>query len=65
LRILGFILLVIGCVGGLVIGNLISIGVYKAGVFGKGFLYGTKGALGIGAGLCPLIVTIAVACLLL
>jgi len=47
------VLLVLGTVGGLVLGNAISLGVYKAVPFAFG--KGVTGGLGIGLGLVPFV----------
>ena len=51
--VLGLVLLVLGTVGGLVLGNAISLGVYKAVPFAFG--KGVTGGLGIGLGLVPFV----------
>jgi len=65
LRAVGLILLTIGGVGGIVLGNLISLGVYHSGFLGAGFLRGTSGSLGIALGMLPVIFLIFIACALL
>jgi len=65
LRRLGLILLTIGGLGGIVLGNLISLGVYHSGFLGAGFLKGTTGSPGIALGMLPVIFLISIACALL
>ena len=65
LRAVGLILLTIGGLGGIVLGNLISLGVYHSGFLGAGFLKGTTGSLGIALGMVPVIFLISIACALL
>jgi len=65
LRGLGLILLSIGGLGGIVLGNLISLGIYHSGFLGAGFLKGTTGSLGIALGMVPVIFLIFIACALL
>jgi len=64
-RMLGFILLSIGGLGGIVLGNLISLGIYHSGFLGAGFLKGTTGSPGIALGMAPLIFLIFIASVLL
>jgi len=65
LRGLGLILLSIGGLGGIVMGNLISLGIYHSGFLGAGFLKGTSGSLGIALGMLPVILLIFIASVLL
>lgn len=52
--VLGLVLLAVGTVGGLVLGNAVSLGVYKAAPFAPG--HGAAGGLGVGLGLAPFVV---------
>jgi energy-coupling factor transport system substrate-specific component len=65
LRGLGFILISIGGLGGMLLGNLISLGVYHSGFLGAGFLKGTTGSVGIALGMVPVIFLIFIASMLL
>ena len=65
LRGLGLILISIGGLGGIILGNLISLGVYHSGFLGAGFVKGTTGSLGIALGMVPVIFLIFIACVLL
>jgi energy-coupling factor transport system substrate-specific component len=56
----GLALLWTGLVGGLVVGNLLSIGVYQAGAFAAGFESGGAGEVGVGYGLLPFILLILI-----
>ena len=63
-RKIGLVLLWIGLVGGIVVGNLLSIGVYRAGVFAAGFTSGGAGKMGVGYGLMPFILLMVIGALL-
>ncbi|MCD5383231.1 hypothetical protein LR066_00520 [candidate division WOR-3 bacterium] len=54
-----------GAVAGLVLGNLISAGIYRAGLFGMGFGQEVTGTLAMGIGLLLVIILIFIASLLL
>jgi len=62
---LGLILLSIGGLGGIVLGNLISLGVYHSGFLGAGFVKVTTGSLGIALGMLPVIFLIFISSVLL
>jgi len=61
----GLVVLLVGAVGGLVLGNAISLGVYKALPFAAGFGKGATGGFGIGLGLAPFIALILIGTTLL
>jgi len=65
LRGIGLILLSIGGLGGIVLGNLISLGIYHSGFLGAGFLKGTTGSPGIALGMLPVIFLIFIGSVLL
>jgi len=54
----GHLLLWLAVVGGMVLGNVISLGLYDAGFLAAGFAQGIKGGLGVGLGLLPCIVLV-------
>jgi len=62
---LGIVLLFLGVFSGLLLGNLLSIGLYKSGILGFGFGKGGKGEIGITIGLLPSIILIFLGSLLL
>lgn len=62
---LGYILLCVGAVGGLLLGNLIAAGIYEGGLFGMGFGQEVAGSLALGWGLLPVIILIFLSSLLL
>jgi energy-coupling factor transport system substrate-specific component len=65
LRGLGLILLIIGGLGGIVLGNSISLGIYHSGFLGAGFLKGTTGSPGLALGMAPVIFLIFIGSILL
>jgi len=65
LRGLGLILISIGALGGIVLGNLISLGIYHSGFLGAGFIKGTTGSMGIALGMLPIIFLILISSILL
>jgi len=54
-RKIGLVILWVGLVGGIIVGNLLSIGVYQAGTFAAGFGSGGAGGVGVKVGLIPFI----------
>ena len=64
-RMLGSILMIIGVIGGLVVGNWIAIGGYDMGVLGAGFGQAVQGAGGLGLGLAPFILLIIIAAIIM
>ncbi len=64
-RKIGLILVIAGGIGGLILGNVISIGLYRSGFLEAGFGQGVTGTLGMGLGLLPAIVLIFIGTLLL
>lgn len=62
---LGNILLFTGGITGLIIGILISIGVYKSALFAFGFGQGMKGGISIALGLVPSLILIIISLFLL
>lgn len=63
--LLGKIFLWIGGVSGIIIGNLLSIGIYKSALLSYGFSRGVSGEIGLTLGMLPSICLIAIAALLL
>lgn len=64
-RMIGSILMVIGVIGALIVGNWIAIGGYDMGVLGKGFGQAVEGAGGLGLGLAPFVVLIIIAAIIM
>ncbi len=64
-RMLGSILMIIGVIGGLVVGNWIAIGGYDMGVLGAGFGQAVEGVGGLGLGLAPFILLIIIAAIIM
>lgn len=62
-RKLGMILLIGGVISGILVGNLISIGIYRQIPFGFGF--GVKGGLSLAIGVLPFIIILVIGILLL
>ncbi|KPJ53867.1 hypothetical protein AMJ39_03020 [candidate division TA06 bacterium DG_24] len=62
---LGVSLLWLGAVSGLVLGNMISMGLYETGFLARGFGTGAVGEMGIAVGLLPSIVIILLGAALL
>ncbi|HGJ66667.1 TPA: QueT transporter family protein [bacterium] len=60
-KMLGSILMIIGVIGALIVGNWIAIGGYDMGVLGAGFGQAVQGAGGLGLGLAPFILLIIIA----
>jgi hypothetical protein len=54
----GMVLLLAGVISGIVIGNLVSLGIYQSGFLGSGFAQGARGELGVSLGLLPSILLI-------
>ena len=65
LRGVGLILISVGGLGGIVVGNLISLGIYRWGLLGAGFIKGAVGSPAIVLGMAPLIFMILIASVLL
>lgn len=61
----GLILISVGGLGGIVLGNLISLGIYRWGLLGAGFIKGAAGSPAIVLGMAPLIFMIIIASILL
>ncbi len=62
---LGAVLLFVGAVGGLVVGNAISVGALDAGFMEAGFASAAKGTAAVGLGMTPFVVLIVVGCALM
>lgn len=65
LKTLGILLLFIGGLSGIIIGNIISVGVHKSSFFASNFVQGIKGEASLTLGLLPSIVLIFISLLFL
>ncbi|MBN2383124.1 QueT transporter family protein [bacterium] len=65
LRKTGAVIMIASCLGGLMVGNLLSIGYLDSGFLSAGFSEGTTGSLAVGLGLTPFIIGILIAFTLL
>ncbi|MBN2542718.1 QueT transporter family protein [bacterium] len=64
LRPVGIFLIIVGSISGMVLGNLISIGVYDAGMLGFGFSQGISGGSSLFLGALPSVLILILGCFL-
>jgi len=62
---IGAVLMIVSCFGGLIVGNLLSMGYLDSGFLSAGFSSGTTGSNVVGLGLLPFILGIIIAFVLL